>query len=114
MTASKQKGTAAETAVVAYLRNEFPHNKHIERRALTGALDKGDIAGFPGVVIEVKNHARMTLAEWVNEATIEAGNANALIGVVWHKRKGTTDPANWYVTMPGHVFSALLFAWGNQ
>ncbi len=42
MSKSKQKGTAAETAVVKYLKaNGFPK---AERRALQGNLDKGDIS----------------------------------------------------------------------
>ena len=50
----------------------------------------------------------MALAEWVNEAQTEAGNDDALAGVVWHKRRGTTDPGDWYVTMTGADLVALL------
>lgn len=102
---SKQKGTAAESAVVAYL---CTHGFEAERRALHGALDQGDIAGVPGVVIEVKNCKTMALAEWVDEADTEANNASAPIGVVWHKRRGFISPAYWYVTMDGVTFTRLL------
>lgn len=106
MSASRAKGTGAETAVVRYLRaNGFPH---AERRALGGTQDRGDIAGVISTVIEVKNCARMELAQWVDEAEQEAGNDNAMYGVVWHKRRGQGSPSRWFVTMSGATFTALL------
>jgi hypothetical protein len=106
MSASRAKGTGAETAVVNYLRdNGWPH---AERRALGGAKDRGDIAGVVSTVIEVKNCARMELAQWVDEAEVEAGNDDAMYGVVWHKRRGRGSPSGWFVTMSGATFTALL------
>jgi hypothetical protein len=106
MSAAKKKGTTAETAVVQYLRNTG--FIQAERRTLSGAKDRGDIAGLPGVVIEVKNCARQELAAWVTEAEIERDNDHASLGVVWHKRRGTTNPGRWFVTMSGAQFAALL------
>ena len=57
MSASKAKGTAAETAVLRYVRdNGFPW---AHRLALTGNADQGDISLLPGnlVIVEVKSHA---------------------------------------------------------
>jgi hypothetical protein len=106
MSASKKKGTAAETAIVAYLRSiGFVH---AERRALNGTQDRGDIAGIPAVVIEAKNCARQELAAWVAEAERERDNDNASLGVVWHKRRGKGHPGDWFVTMSGHQFAHLL------
>lgn len=106
MSASKSKGTAAETAIVRFLiEHGFPY---AERRCTSGANDRGDIGGIVGWVIEVKNCSKMALAAWIDEAELEARNANAFSHAVWHKRRGTTDPAHWYVTMPGWVFTALL------
>lgn len=106
MSASKQKGTAAETAVANWLKaNGYPH---AERRALNGNTDKGDITGLPGCVIEVKNCRTMTLAEWITELRAEIRNAGALTGVVIHKRKGTTNVGDWYATMPASVWLALM------
>jgi hypothetical protein len=103
---SKQKGTAAETAIVGYLRtNGFPY---AERRALAGNTDKGDVAGIPGVVIEAKACAKMELASWVDEATVEGRNAKATIAAVWHKRRGKGSPADWYVTVTGETFLHLI------
>lgn len=106
MSPSKQKGTQAESAVVAYLiEHGFPH---AERRALAGVNDKGDVSGIPGVVVEIKNCKRLELASWVDELTAEMRNANAPVGAVVHKRKGTTDVGRWYATLPVSVLVALL------
>lgn len=92
MSKAKAKGTAAETAVVRYLAGLtwsggtklFPH---VERRALNGTLDRGDIAGIPGVVIEVKAAERLALAAWQRETLTEMANANADFGLLVVKRK---------------------------
>lgn len=106
MSRSKAKGTAAETAVVRFLREAG--FTQAERRTLSGVQDRGDIAGVPGVVIEVKNCSRDQLPAWVGEAERERDNDHASLGVVWHKRRGTTDPGRWFVTMSGDQFAALL------
>lgn len=105
MSAAKAKGTAAEVAVVTFLRPTFPM---VERRALTGANDRGDIAGIRKVVIEVKNHAKPSFPAFVDEAEIEKANDGADVGVAWVKRRGTTDPARWIVAMTGQQFAELL------
>ena len=106
MSKSKQKGTAAETAVVKYLKtNGF---NGVERRALTGAYDKGDISGIEGLVIEVKDHRTMTLGQWMEELKVEIDNANAETGVVIHKRRGKGDVGEWYASMPVYIYLDLL------
>ena len=104
--ASKAKGTAAETAVVNYLKDSGWI--HAERRSLSGANDRGDIAGVIGVVIEVKAEKSLKLSQWLKEAHTEQINDGADLGVVWHKKIGTTKPADWYVTMEGGTFAFLL------
>lgn len=106
MSASKKKGTAAETAVVNYLRTKG--FIQAERRALNGTQDRGDITGIPGAVIEVKNCARSELAAWIDEAAAERNNDKAWLGVVWHKRRGKSRPSDWFVTMSGEQFALLL------
>ena len=103
---SKRKGTAGENAVVAYLRDAG--FAACERRALGGTNDRGDVAGVHSTVIEVKACGRMELGPWLKELAVEMRNDNARFGAVWHKRRGTTNAADWYVTMPGHVFADLL------
>jgi hypothetical protein len=109
MSASKAKGTAAETAVVRFLQaNGYPH---AERRALAGNQDRGDVAGIPALVIEVKNAAKMELAGWLDEAIKESDFHIGNLAVVWHKRRGKASPADWYVTMDGMAFLTLLERW---
>lgn len=102
----KTKGTQAETAVVTYLiDNGFPA---AERRALNGNQDRGDVAGVPGVCIEVKNQRDFELAAWVDEASREGRMAHAAVTVVWHKRRNKGSPGEWYVTMSGEQFVRLI------
>lgn len=69
MSASKQKGTGFETAVVRYLRDEgFPA---CERRSLSGNVDRGDIAGIDGWTIECKNQNGLSLSGWSDETERE-------------------------------------------
>lgn len=109
MTASKQKGTAAETAVVKYL-NELGYTA--ERRAMGGMFDKGDIVvkELPGVVFEVKAVKRIELAQFQNELRAEMLNAGADFGVLIVKRSGKSNPGEWYWFVQSPV--ALLNAVG--
>lgn len=106
MNRPRRKGTAAETALVTwFVDHGFPF---AERRALHGTADKGDVAGIPGVVIEVKNCESLALAAWLEEARQEATNAGASVFAVVHKRRGKGDPGQWYTTMPLAVFAELI------
>lgn len=105
MNRSKQIGTRWESAIVNYLQQWWPH---VERRALNGAKDKGDVAGVIGVMIEAKSASRIALAEWMKELQAEKANANAPIGVVWIRRRGKPDPGDAYVLMDGNQFVQLL------
>lgn len=105
---AKQRGTAAETAVVAYLQaHGFPA---AERRALAGAQDRGDVAGIPGVAIEVKAVARPAYQSWLREARAEAANAGAALGVVVHKPVGVglARPEDFIVAMRLAAFVSLI------
>lgn len=112
MSRSKAKGTAWETAIVTYLHKcGWPT---VERRALQGNQDRGDIAGIPGVVIEAKNTARVELGRWLTEAHQERNRDQALIGAVWFKRRGRTSAGDGYVLMDGETFVRLLTEAGYQ
>jgi hypothetical protein len=84
----------------------------IDRRPRTGAKDRGDIAGVrlhgQRVVIEAKDCATMRLPEWTREARIEAGNDDALVGLVVHKRRGVADPKRQWVTCTVADLVAIL------
>ena len=95
----KMKGTAAETAVVSFLRqNGWPH---AERLALQGKLDRGDVTGTPGVVWEVKSHATSHWSAWLREAEAERANANTWLGMVVTKPPGVgvTRVGSWWAGM---------------
>lgn len=105
---AKAAGAAFERLVADYLAAEV--DDRIDRRVKTGSADKGDIGGVRikthRVVIEAKNHARLDLPGWYAEATAEAENDGAPLGVVAHKRRGTAKPDRQWVTM-----SLADFAW---
>jgi hypothetical protein len=101
---NQQRGTSFESSIAKALATELEDDR-IERRARTGAKDRGDIGGVrlhsQRVVLECKNVATgkvFHLPSWVDEAQKEAVNDNALVGVVVHKRTGTTDPLKQWVT----------------
>lgn len=106
MSRSKQKGTAAETAVVnALQRLGWPH---AERRALAGNLDKGDISGVPGVCFEVKDAKTWQASAWLQEALDERVNAKADHGILVIKLPGVghANAEKWLTVMDdSHAFS---------
>jgi len=103
---SKITGTRFESDIVNYLKPYFPQ---IERRALAGALDKGDILGIPNWVIEAKARTQMSIGTWVGEATVEARNAAVPHWVVIHKKKmhnikdayATIELRTWFMLQHG-------------
>lgn len=108
MNRSKQKGTAAETCAVEYLRlHGFPF---AERRALTGSLDKGDINAAPGLCFEVKAGKTLKLREWLRETKAERGNARADHGVLVIKPVGVAGArtGEWYALMSFEDVTRLL------
>lgn len=110
MSASKQKGTAWETACVNALRAALPVDV-VYRQTLSGTQDKGDIrvvTPWVELIVECKNAVRLELAGWVDEAEKEAEHADVDLGVVWHHRKGVGSPVGGYVTMSGAAFLSLL------
>ena len=113
MKSAKQAGRSFETAIATYLAQEL-ESDFIERRRLTGANDRGDIAGVRDshdrrIVIETKNYGgRVHLAEWIKEANQEAENDDAHVGLVIAKRRGTTDPGKQWVAMTVNDLIRLL------
>lgn len=116
MNRSKNIGTAAETAVVRYLRaNGYPY---AERRALAGATDLGDVTGTPGVCWEIKGGSAaeaasdLLIATWLDETDTEIRNSSSAYGVLVVKRRGI-GPANcgaWWAIMRGAAWADLLNA----
>lgn len=112
MSVARDKGTAAETAVVRWARaNGFPW---ADRGPLRGAHDQGDVTLCPGVIAEVKSHAgaasvgqpaQAQLASWMAETETERANAEADIAILVVKRKGTSDVGRWWVYVPAWVLT---------
>ena len=79
----KQRGTEFETAVVRYMRAQLD-DERIERRALHGSHDMGDIHGlwahgFSGIVEckAVRAAGAKALAEWQRQTLDERDNTDA-------------------------------------
>lgn len=105
-TPSKRKGSAWELAIAKYLVEEGW--KHAERRIAGATLDKGDIYGIIGCVIEAKNEKRIDLAGYLQELETEMRNAKAETGVVMVKKRGTTSVGDAYAVMPIKLWVALM------
>lgn len=87
----------------------------IDRRVKNGAKDLGDIRGVKvwgqRLVIECKDELNgkvLKLPGWIREAHIEAGNDDALCGVVIHKRTGTRNPLEQWCSMTVGDLVALI------
>lgn len=107
---SKNTGTRWESAIITYLQaNGHPH---VERRALAGVNDKGDVAGWPGICVEAKAALRWEIDAWMRELAVEQANAGAAVGVLWCKRKGKAGAADGVVVMTPAQFLALTKAAG--
>ena len=105
MTKSKAKGTAFERQIADYLKTYF---QYADRAPLHGNTDKGDIAGTPGLVWELKNCKKIELSKWLAEAETERLNAQADLGIVVAKRRGHGNPAEQYAVLPLQALVDLL------
>lgn len=98
MSKSKAKGTAAETAVVKYLRDR---GFNAMRKPLQGSNDGGDIviSGMENLVIEVKNQKRLAIPEWLRELDVEKINVNTRDGILIVKPTGVglDNVGKWWV-----------------
>lgn len=95
---NKAKGSAAERATADCLNT---HGHPCERIPAGATLDRGDLwtinTNLPA--IQVKNHARLDLAGWVDDVNQQARNAGRPCGIVIHKRRGKGNTTDWYTTM---------------
>lgn len=91
---SRARGNRAELDVVKTLKDWGW--QAMTSRAGRGGTQKGAdiITDFP-VVLEVKDHARLELATWLKQLAEEQGSDP---GFVIHKKRGKSNPEEWYVT----------------
>src|SRR5574338_432438 len=108
---ARKAGTRTERAVADYLAAALDDDR-IDRRGKTGNKNRGDIAGLRAhgqrLVVEIKDCARQDLPDWTAEAHTEAGNDDALVGLVVAKRRGTQDPGRYWVHCTVDDLLALL------
>jgi hypothetical protein len=106
---AREAGKMAERLVVAYTRSRG--GRHAERRLAGSTKDRGDIAGVPGVVIEVKSpgpNSPIELGPWLEETLTERDNDGAAIGLLVVKRRNRGSPADWYWITDGATMTRLL------
>lgn len=107
---AKAAGSRFERQIADWLATTV--SEFIDRRAKTGAKDRGDLTGVRAhgkrVAVEIKNTARPNLAGWIAEAHTEAGNDDAAVGLIVHKRHGVGDPSRQWVTMTLSDLAFLL------
>lgn len=108
---AKAAGTRFETSIAAYLAEHV--DPRIERRARTGAKDRGDLSGLVHmggrIVVEAKDYGGRILAgPWLTEAEVERGNDDALAALVVAKRRGRGYPGDQLVILTLRDLVALL------
>jgi len=101
--ASRNKGKRAELAVAKWLRDNGW--QAVTTRAASGMQQGDDLATNTGVSWEVKDHGRMELAAWIDQAT---ANGNGRPAVVMAKRRGKASPDEWYAVLSGADLLRLL------
>lgn len=99
----KRTGTAFESLVRDYLRPDWPQ---VERRALAGGMDKGDLINVP-FVVECKAVRAISLAEFVDETEQERENANEEFGICVIKRRNR-NVKDAYAVVPLWMMVELL------
>jgi hypothetical protein len=110
-TSARSAGTRFERIIADYLAATLDDDR-IDRRVKNGAKDRGDISGLrvhgQRLVVECKDSTRLCLPEWTGEAHTEAGNDDALTGVVVHTRNRVGEPGRQWVTMTVDDLAALI------
>jgi hypothetical protein len=110
---ARRAGYDAEADLVTWLRLEGA--THAERRVPGSAKDRGDVAGVPGVVFEVKFPGRdmpVRLGPWMDETLRERDNDGADLGLLVIRRPMRLCPADWAWCTDGTTMTRLLRAGG--
>lgn len=102
---SRDKGARYERKVAAFLRARL--SIRAERRVEQWRAGGDDIVhDFDSwLSIEAKDVAATSLGSWVDQSVASAGER---VAVVFHHRRGNSNPANDFVTMTGEDFVALV------
>lgn len=112
MSRERAKGSAFERRVRDFLRDRLGTDAN--RLPAGAAKDVGDVHvdGLP-VTIECKDHRRMELSSWLDEAVRESENARTAFGAVVHHRvgRGAKRFDETYVTMRLGDWAELVREW---
>lgn len=103
---SKAKGSAWERDVARYLTDRT--GWRVERLPAGATIDRGDLAGIPGLVIECKNTKTLNLAGAVDEAVTEAANVGpdeVPVAIIKRRQRGVADG---YAVLPLWALAELL------
>lgn len=111
--ANRRKGINTEQAVARYLRAVgFPQARRAEhngwRTTEHTAPDPLDIVGIPGVVISVKNDAKMTIRPWLDKAEQVKNREGADLALLIVRQRGKAEPARWLVLLTLASLSRLV------
>jgi len=108
MSYASRKGYGAEAAIVKLL-TQCGFTVTRPRTTSHRDTDTGDVRGLP-LVISVKNHARIKLAECCDELRAMVERSPWDTGVLIHKRIGRGQPEDWYATMQVRHLMYLIVA----
>lgn len=96
---AKVKGRQTENEYVNLVADYF--GIKVERRRLAGVADRGDIAGFADLCVEVKSGGgKLLIPEWLRQLEVERVNAGASIGQLAVRPRGATNGAQWWAIRP--------------
>lgn len=106
----KRKGDRAEIAVRNVLRVlGFPW---AERTRAGHPDDHGDIWAAMGLMVQVKDQAASSYGVWLRETEEQRVAGGADHAVLVHKRRGESDPAQWYAVLTVEQYARLARAAG--
>lgn len=102
---AKAKGRETEQAFCDWLRT---FGIPAERRRLNGVEDKGDVAGWDRVCVEVKSGAMLALPQWNLELQREIAHSGAETGFIAVRPKGRPTVDDWWAVLPMPLLMRLM------
>ena len=78
--------------------------------AVQGELDRGDIAGLPGVMLECKDHGTISLSDIRKEVARQVDNDDAFLGLACIKQRGKSSPEDAYWLIDARHVPAVIRA----
>ncbi|MEV5537438.1 hypothetical protein AB0L13_11310 [Saccharopolyspora shandongensis] len=116
--ANRRRGHDAERTVARWLRdNGFTGAERAVRTGYTTGdrqvADPGDLTGTLGVAWQVKDTERESVGVWLRELDEQTAAARAEVGVLVHRRRGTS-PGRWWAWLRVADLGCLLGGAGRH